>query len=103
MPTWVDNLIADEWDSIASNNISDVQPTRTLTPGSAAAFITAWNSGVLCFVNSQWWLMLWGGGHTDYGGNEIIGINLSANSPAWVLVDSGSDDGDIVYADDESI
>ena len=30
-------------------------------------------------------MIVWGGGHTDYHGNEVYGLNLNANPIAWRL------------------
>jgi hypothetical protein len=41
---------------------------------SCAAVITAWNSGV--YDSQRHRLIIWGGGHGDYSGNEIYALNL---------------------------
>jgi hypothetical protein len=36
------------------------------------------------------------GGHQDYAGNEVTGIDLAANAPAWALLSAGSAPNDVV-------
>jgi hypothetical protein len=47
----------------------------------ARAVVDAWGGGALRYATSQ--LILWGGGHADYGGNELYAINYSVNPASW--------------------
>jgi hypothetical protein len=50
--------------------------------------ISAWSSGMADPSRSR--LILWGGGHNDYGGNEIYSLELSANPPTLVRLNPPS-------------
>lgn len=50
------------------------------TMGSIANVVNAYSGAAA--INGE--LLINGGGHGDYCGNEIHGINLTADSPAWV-------------------
>src|SRR5689334_18077993 len=45
----------------------------------------AWNSGVLDTRRNR--MIIWGGGHTDYSGNEIYAVNLNGTPNAQRLTD----------------
>jgi hypothetical protein len=49
--------------------------------------VAAWNSGVMDTLRNR--LIIWGGGHNDYGGNEIYALNLSG-TPAFVRLNNNT-------------
>jgi hypothetical protein len=50
--------------------------------------ISAWNSAMPDPSRDR--LIIWGGGHNDYGGNEIYSLELSANPPTLVRLNPPS-------------
>jgi hypothetical protein len=50
--------------------------------------ISAWNSAMADPSRDR--LIIWGGGHNDYGGNEIYSLELSANPPTLIRLDPPS-------------
>lgn len=57
------------------NTIGNVLPVPP-APGNAAAIIIAWNSGAYDTKRDRY--IIWGGGHNDYGGNEIYVFSLDS-------------------------
>lgn len=53
--------------------------------------ITAWGGGVLDSQRSR--LIVWGGGHNDYSGNEIYAVNLSGTPSPQRLTNSTNPSG----------
>ncbi len=66
------NLPADSWYRVPKGYIEKCDDTFTL-PWHAimgcVGLVSAWNSGVWDPLNRQ--MLLWGGGHADYAGNEL--------------------------------
>lgn len=62
---------------MAGTTIRSVLPSP-LPPGSPTAIVIAWSGASLDVQRSR--LMVWGGGHLDYFGNELYAINLPALS-----------------------
>jgi hypothetical protein len=56
--------------------------------GNCGSVMVAWNSAVADLRRDR--LILWGGGHTDYAGNEIYSLELSANPPTLVRLNPPS-------------
>jgi hypothetical protein len=52
------------------------------------ALINAWNSAIADPQRNR--LILWGGGHADYGGNEIYSLELSRHPPALIRLNPPS-------------
>jgi hypothetical protein len=48
----------------------------------------AWNSAVADLNRNR--LIIWGGGHADYGGNEIYSLELSTNPPELIRLNAPS-------------
>jgi hypothetical protein len=53
------------------------------------AVVTAWSSGVADTKRNR--LIIWGGGHTDYYGNEVYALNLGASPPTLTRLTDPSD------------
>lgn len=64
------------WYSIPNTKIRPVCPTGG-SLGDCAMVTAAWNSAVFDTTRNR--LIIWGGGHSDYLGNEIYALNLNAN------------------------
>ena len=64
------------WYELPNTKLRPVCATEPSLRGSTgcAAVIDAWNSGVFDTKRNR--LILWGGGHADYYGNELYALNL---------------------------
>ena len=82
------------WHQLANSNMSSVclgnVPTgqytdNTMTTTENYLFncnqIIPWSSGVGDTVGNR--MIVWGGGHTDYAGDEVQTLGLTSNPPAW--------------------
>lgn len=69
------NLKSGQWYEISGSSMSVVFPDPK-PPGvdGPSATMTAWSGGA--FDNNTDQLIIWGGGHTDYGGNEVYGFDV---------------------------
>jgi hypothetical protein len=89
-PPWARNLIEGAWIEIGENTISDVDPANDPSanpnyPDAApwhgnsghAAVVSAWNGGAYAYgLGDYGSLLIWGGGHADYYGNEVYAFDL---------------------------
>ena len=64
------------WYDIPNTKIRPVCPSGSAL-GDCNGVTNAWNSAVFDTTRNR--LIIWGGGHTDYAGNEIYSLNLNAN------------------------
>ncbi len=64
------------WHALSNTKIRSVCPTG-LSLGNCSGVTGAWNSAVFDSTRNR--LIIWGGGHSDYLGNEIYALNLNAN------------------------
>ena len=46
--------------------------------------INAWSGGIADTSRNR--MIIWGGGHQNYSGNEVFSLNLNANPPAFTLL-----------------
>jgi hypothetical protein len=60
------------WLEVPDSRLIDVAPSRS--PGGATLKIVAWSGAALDTRRSQ--LLVWGGGHSDYAGNEVYAFDL---------------------------
>jgi len=119
-PAWLGSLVDDQWVQSGSNTIEDIDarydplanpnyPARgpwTYTSSTVtnqadlSTLLAAWNGGAYDRITKR--LMLHGGGHGDYGGNEIVRLALLGASPEYGMhvnpyigtgVDGNLDDG----------
>jgi hypothetical protein len=95
---WRSNIPAGTWAEVpAKNTISDLNPRYNAAMNPVypnpppwdgvvgqKAVVSAWCGAVLDKETSRFALPL-GGGHGDYGGNEAYVIDLSEDSPEWVM------------------
>lgn len=89
-PSWVTALVANRFAQVATaNTISSVNPANDseLNPGGGnpawngtsgqRAHVTAWNGGALADnIGARGTFLTFGGGHKDYYGNEVYGLDL---------------------------
>src|SRR5215831_10640591 len=72
-------MAPDTWLSVPNSHMSTVAPTNgqfagTWGVGGPANVIAAWCGGALDTQRSR--LILWGGGHADYYGNELYAFDI---------------------------
>lgn len=65
---------------VGNSQLADVFPTN---PGGSQAAITSAFSGA-CVDTSRKELLVWGGGHGDYTGNEVYAFNVNPASPNYL-------------------
>jgi hypothetical protein len=65
-----------EWREIPNSRISSVLPDPVPPGNGPANIIDAWNSGAYDTTRDR--LIIWGGGHNDYGGNEIYAFDIAS-------------------------
>jgi hypothetical protein len=68
------------WNSLPNTKLRSVCPSLSQFPGiggntGCAGVVAAWNSGAFDPIRNR--LLIWGGGHTDYYGNEIYALDLN--------------------------
>jgi len=73
----IEDLLPGEWYEVPDSNIRPHMPDP-LPPsdGGPDALISSWNSGAYDTLRAR--LIVWGGGHRDYGGNEIYGFDIAS-------------------------
>ena len=83
-------LPADTWLDVPSTHFADackLHPTAgAYATGGCDTIIAAWSGGAWDPVHSQ--MILWGGGHNDYWGNEVYGF--STKTLTWDLLVPGT-------------
>lgn len=103
-PLWRRAIAAQHWGVVPSNTLASIDPEDNPAynpnyPSSAPwhgtigqqGIITAYNGGCYDSDNDVFWLPP-GGGHEDYGGNEVYKLGLSADTPQFVMVRPPSTD-----------
>ncbi len=98
-----DSLAPGHWYEIPNSRMSSVDPCPSGNCSYSgntkqSAVIDAWNSGVLDTKRSR--LIVWGGGHHDYGGNEVYAFDLAAQKWAVIVPPSASVQEDVCYYSD---
>lgn len=71
----VRNLAPGHWYEVPNTTMDSVQPNPVPDPGYISAVMGAWGGGA--FDTKRDRLIVWGGGHTDYSGNEIYVFDLA--------------------------
>ena len=66
--------------NVANGMYSDPTMTNTTTYDFDCYQIIPWSGGVIDDQNQR--LVVWGGGHSDYAGNEVSALNLNG-TPSW--------------------
>jgi hypothetical protein len=91
-PPWTLPLVAGTWQAISKNRMKDVDPETDPAanpnyPGESdwhgnsrqGGVIAAWGGGALALGYGKYGaLLLWGGGHQDYYGNEVYAFDLES-------------------------
>ncbi len=87
------SLFAQGWTAIPNSIMHTVCPANE--PGGGYQFysmcpnvVNAWNGGVFDTKRNR--LIIWGGGHGDYSGNEIYSLDLNANPKRFQRLTSPS-------------
>ncbi|MDO8471198.1 MAG: Ig-like domain-containing protein [bacterium] len=74
----IDSLHSGQWFMVPNSQLSAVAPSP-LPPGRLSSVIDAWSGGAYDTTRDR--LIVWGGGHGDYGGNEIYTFDV--NTLKW--------------------
>jgi hypothetical protein len=74
------------WHQISGSTISGVYPSPT-PPGSGPQNVVNYSGGL--YDSQRNWLVVWGGGHADYAGNEIYAFK--ADSSVWRRIRNPAD------------
>ncbi|MFK8053408.1 MAG: hypothetical protein AB8F65_10590 [Woeseiaceae bacterium] len=92
----LDNLEPGEWFEVPNSRLDSANPCPSVVcpPGNTGlqGVVIAWSGGTYDTVNDQ--LLIWGGGHADYSGNEIYGFDVQSLSWSRVAEPSSSFGGD---------
>ena len=76
----LDNLAAGQWYEIKGSQLSKVLPSPLPSGNSGSrSIMSGWSGGAYDMVNDR--LMVFGGGHADYSGNEVYAFDV--NTLAW--------------------
>lgn len=81
----VDSLLPGEWMEVPNSMVQDSFP-KVSPGGYSSAVIGAWGGGAYDTKRDR--MILWGGGHGDYAGNEIYVFDL--NTLKWTRVNEPS-------------
>ena len=85
LPAWLAEAAVNEWVEVPNGQPSlaaGLVPAVAGNMGARPGIVNAWCGA---FVD-QGRFCIHGGGHADYGGNEIGAIDLTVESPAWDLL-----------------
>lgn len=90
-PAWAQSITPGTWAAISQNTMADVNPandpaTNSRYPNNPTyggntgqqGVLSAWNGGALATgYGAKGSLIMWGGGHQDYYGNEVYAFDLA--------------------------
>ena len=84
----IDNLQPGHWYHVPNSKLESVAPA-VIPPGSVGVrgVMDAWSGGAYDSIRDR--LIVWGGGHSDYSGNEIYAFDI--NTEKWIRVTNPSD------------
>ncbi len=84
----IDNLQPGHWYRVPNSKMEQVAPP-VIPPGSVGVrgVMDAWNGGAYDSIRDR--LIVWGGGHNDYSGNELYAFDV--NSERWIRLTDPSD------------
>jgi hypothetical protein len=83
------------WTDLANTRLKDVCPPNSFNgiaynfADRCDAVVSAWSSAVADTKRNR--LIIWGGGHTDYSGNEVYSLNLGSSPPTLTRLTNPSD------------
>lgn len=95
----VQNLAPGHWYEVPNTMMDSVKPDPVPSPGTIGAVMGAWSGAA--FDGKRNRLIVWGGGHTDYSGNEIYVFDLDTLMWSRVTDPSPFPPGDGGNANDE--
>jgi len=72
--TDITNLGAKQWYEIPGSRLDAVKPNPVPAPGTISGVVGAWSSAAYDTKRDQ--LLVWGGGHGDYSGNEVYAFSM---------------------------
>src|SRR5687768_14643640 len=73
-PDVSEQLQEGRWLEIPNSRLIDVAPSDS--PGGTPLKVVAWSGGALDTRRAQ--VLVWGGGHSDYAGNEVYAFDLGS-------------------------
>lgn len=73
----IENLRPGEWYRVPNSHLRNVVP-NPLPPGDPSAIMGAWSGAA--YDSKRGRLVVWGGGHSDYSGNELYVFDVNALS-----------------------
>jgi len=83
----LDTLTPGKWYAFPNSHMESVNPNAS---GSVYSVMMAWSGGAYDSDRDQ--LIIWGGGHTDYAGNEVYAFGpVTGSNPQWRLLTQPSD------------
>ncbi len=91
-PSWagpIEDLQPGEWYEVPNSRLDALDPCPTrncVYSGGQSSVVTAWNGGTFDTKRNR--LVLWGGGHSDYGGNEMYVFDV--NTLQWTRLTNPS-------------
>jgi len=77
MPASIANLQAGQWLQLPNTKIRSVLPSP-VPQGNPSDLVVAWGGGTVDTVRNR--LLVWGGGHSNYWGNEVYALDLPSLS-----------------------
>ncbi len=80
-PHPLDTLSAGHWYEVPNSHLEDAAPDP-LPPGNIRNVIRAWSGAAYDTQRDR--LLVWGGGHGDYGGNELYAFDV--NTMTWSII-----------------
>lgn len=96
VPAWLAGITAGTWGSLPNSTLSTSgvgwSGTSPGGSGNYQSIVTAWGGGVLntvgCYYDAAFhsgtFMVIWGGGHADYAGNEVYAYGpMESDSAVW--------------------
>ncbi len=84
--------MAQGWTQLSNTTLSSICATLPYSPqgtNGCRAIIESWSTGVIDTKRNR--MLLWGGGHTDYYGNEVYSLNMSPATPTLTQITTPTD------------
>jgi hypothetical protein len=82
VPAWVTATPLYQWTAVPTSNTANSQIPSPVPAGNSgtSSVVAAWGAAAVSASGDAY---LWGGGHTDYAGNEVYRLRLNQSSPVW--------------------
>jgi len=81
-PAWIEALQPGQWQELPNTKIRSVLPTPP-QQGDPQSIVRAWSGGTVDTVKGR--LLVWGGGHSDYWGNELYALDLGTQKMKRII------------------